>query len=156
MLKYVYLALAAIGTVLPWFYFASWFMEFGWDLGAMVDDWNRTDAGTGLVYDLTVAWIALREGARTIEILTPVAHVLELHDLAQTAQEHIRARHLMRLGHQGIPLADQPPRPRHIWRSRNWRNLGICVPPTLARLADRSLEGFARKRQRIRRSKRPQ
>ncbi|MEM6439741.1 MAG: DUF2834 domain-containing protein [Pseudomonadota bacterium] len=59
MLKYVYLALALIGTVLPWFYFASWFMEFGWDLGAMVDDWNRTDAGTGLVYDLTVAWAAL-------------------------------------------------------------------------------------------------
>ncbi|MEM1315523.1 MAG: DUF2834 domain-containing protein [Pseudomonadota bacterium] len=59
MLKYVYLALAVIGTVLPWFYFASWFMEFGWDIGAMVEDWNRTDAGTGLVYDLTVAWAAL-------------------------------------------------------------------------------------------------
>ena len=55
----IYLALAVVGTVLPWFYFASWFNEFGWDLGAMVADWNRTDAGTGLVYDLTVAWAAL-------------------------------------------------------------------------------------------------
>lgn len=58
-MKYVYLALAAVGTVLPWFYFASWFNEFGWSLGAMIDDWNRTDAGTGLVYDLMIAWTAL-------------------------------------------------------------------------------------------------
>lgn len=61
-MKKLYLALAAIGTVLPWFYFASWFNEFGWSwasFDAMSDDWVRTSAGRGLFYDVMVAWVAL-------------------------------------------------------------------------------------------------
>ncbi len=41
------------------FYFVSWFNEFGWSLGAMVEAWNVNDATTGLVYDLTIAAVAL-------------------------------------------------------------------------------------------------
>lgn len=58
-IRIVYLGLAVIGTVLPWFYFASWFNANTWDLGAMVEAWNVNDAATGLVYDLTVSWLAL-------------------------------------------------------------------------------------------------
>ena len=59
MLRNVYLGLAIVGAVLPMFYFVSWFNEFGWNLGALVEAWNVSDATTGLVYDLTVAAVAL-------------------------------------------------------------------------------------------------
>lgn len=58
-IRVVYLVLAVIGTVLPMYYFISWFEEYGYDLGAMVDAWNVNDAATGLVYDLTVSFAAL-------------------------------------------------------------------------------------------------
>ena len=58
-MRYVFLLLAIVGTVLPMYYFVSWFEEFGYDLGAMVEAWNVNDATTGLVYDLTVAAVAL-------------------------------------------------------------------------------------------------
>ena len=58
-MRYVFLLLAIVGTVLPMYYFVSWFEEFGYDLGAMVEAWNVNDATTGLVYDLTVAAVTL-------------------------------------------------------------------------------------------------
>ena len=58
-MKYVFLAIAVIGAILPMYYFVSWFNEFGYDLGAMVEAWNVNDASTGLVYDLTVSFTAL-------------------------------------------------------------------------------------------------
>lgn len=57
-LRLTYLALTVIG-VLPWVYFYAWFQANGWDLGAMIDAWYVNDATTGLVYDLTVAAVAL-------------------------------------------------------------------------------------------------
>ena len=59
MIRYVYLALAVIGAVLPMSYFIAWFETYGYDLGAMVEAWNVNDATTGLVYDLTVTFAAL-------------------------------------------------------------------------------------------------
>lgn len=59
MFRHVFLILAIVGTVLPMYYFISWFEEFGYDLGTMVDAWNVNDASTGLVYDLTVSFAAL-------------------------------------------------------------------------------------------------
>lgn len=59
MLRTIYLILAVIGAVLPMFYFVRWFNEFGWSLSAMVEAWNVNDATTGLVYDLTVAAVAI-------------------------------------------------------------------------------------------------
>ena len=58
-IRIVYLVLFIVGTILPWYYFATWFNEFGWNLSAMVDAWNVNDAATGLVYDLTVSYTAL-------------------------------------------------------------------------------------------------
>ena len=58
-LRLVYLALAIVGTVLPWTYFYAWFDANGWSLGAMIDAWYVNDATTALVYDLTIAAIAL-------------------------------------------------------------------------------------------------
>ena len=58
-MRTVYLILAIIGAILPMYYFVSWFEEFGYSLGAMVEAWNVNDATTGLVYDLTVAAVTL-------------------------------------------------------------------------------------------------
>ena len=58
-IRIVFLVLTIVGTILPWFYFASWFNEFGWSLAGMVEAWNVNDAATGLVYDLTVSYTAL-------------------------------------------------------------------------------------------------
>ncbi|MDA0923095.1 MAG: DUF2834 domain-containing protein [Proteobacteria bacterium] len=58
-LRLVYLALVIIGTILPWSYFYAWFTEHGWALGPMIDAWWVNDATSALVYDLTIAAIAL-------------------------------------------------------------------------------------------------
>ena len=58
-MRHVYLVLTIIGAILPMYYFVRWFEKFGYDLGAMVEAWNVSDATTGLVYDLTVAAVAL-------------------------------------------------------------------------------------------------
>lgn len=58
-LRLVYLALAVIGSVVPMYFFVSWFMEHGWSLSAMAQAWNVNDATTGLVWDLTIAAAAL-------------------------------------------------------------------------------------------------
>lgn len=58
-MRYVYLFLTVIGAVVPMYYFISWFEEFGYDLGAMVEAWNVNDATTALTYDLTIAAAAL-------------------------------------------------------------------------------------------------
>ncbi|QIE55643.1 DUF2834 domain-containing protein [Pikeienuella piscinae] len=58
-MRHIYLLLAALGAALPMYYFLSWFVAFGFDIGGMVEAWNVNDATTGLVYDLTVAAAAL-------------------------------------------------------------------------------------------------
>ena len=58
-LRLVYLALVIIGAILPWTYFYAWFSENGWALGPMIDAWWVNDATSALVYDLTIAAIAL-------------------------------------------------------------------------------------------------
>ncbi len=58
-IRHVFLALAVLGAIVPMYYFVLWFNEFGWSLGAMVEAWNVNDATTGLVWDLTIAAIAL-------------------------------------------------------------------------------------------------
>ncbi|WP_138932869.1 DUF2834 domain-containing protein [Roseovarius arcticus] len=58
-MKYVYLALAVWGTIHPMSYFLRWFFEHGLDLGGMVKAWHVNPATSGLVWDLTIAAIAL-------------------------------------------------------------------------------------------------
>lgn len=57
--RLVYLVLTVIGATLPMYYFVTWLAANGWSLGAMVAAWSVNDATTGLVWDLTVAAVAL-------------------------------------------------------------------------------------------------
>ena len=59
MIRWLWLALAIWGAIHPMYYFISWFQENGWSLGAMIDAWYVNDATHGLVWDLTIAAIAL-------------------------------------------------------------------------------------------------
>lgn len=58
-MRWVYLALAFVGAILPMRYFIEWFLANGFDLMGMVDAWHANAATSGLVWDLTVAAIAL-------------------------------------------------------------------------------------------------
>ena len=67
-IRMIYLGLAIWGAIHPMFYFVRWFNENGYDILAMVDAWHVNDASSGLVWDLTVAAIAV-----TIWILSEVS-----------------------------------------------------------------------------------
>jgi len=58
-LRMVYLALAIWGAVHPMYWFITWFRENGWSLAGMIEAWNVNAATTGLVWDLTIAAVAL-------------------------------------------------------------------------------------------------
>ena len=58
-MRNLYLVLAIWGAIHPMYYFVSWFMENGWSIMAMVDAWHVNNATSGLVWDLTIAAIAL-------------------------------------------------------------------------------------------------
>ena len=58
-MRWLWLALAIWGAVHPMSWFLAWFGENGFDLMAMVDAWHANDAASGLVWDLTIAAIAL-------------------------------------------------------------------------------------------------
>ncbi|MEL6233144.1 MAG: DUF2834 domain-containing protein [Pseudomonadota bacterium] len=57
--RILFLILTILGGIVPMFYFVRWFRANGFDLGGMVAAWNVNDATTGLVYDLTIAAVAL-------------------------------------------------------------------------------------------------
>lgn len=59
VLRLMYLALAIWGAIHPMYYFVTWFQSDGWDLMRMVDAWHANAASSGLVWDLTIAAIAL-------------------------------------------------------------------------------------------------
>lgn len=58
-MRYVFLALALWGSVHPMYYFITWFQTNSWDIMAMVDAWHVNAATSGLVWDLTIAAVAL-------------------------------------------------------------------------------------------------
>ncbi len=58
-LRMLWLALAIWGTIHPMYWFITWFVENEWSLLAMVDAWHANTATTGLVWDLTIAAVAL-------------------------------------------------------------------------------------------------
>ncbi|MEJ6396883.1 DUF2834 domain-containing protein [Yoonia sp. 208BN28-4] len=77
-MRFVFLALAIWGAIHPMYYFISWFQANGWDIMAMVDAWHVNAATSGLVWDLTIAAIALTlwvivETIRTKEWLRLIA-----------------------------------------------------------------------------------
>ena len=58
-IRMIYLALAIWGAIHPMFYFVRWFSENGYDIMAMINAWHVNDATSGLVWDLTIAAVAL-------------------------------------------------------------------------------------------------
>ena len=58
-MRNVWLALAIVGAIIPWIYFGRWLTANDWDIDLMLEVWNATDAGTGLVYDLTWAYLVI-------------------------------------------------------------------------------------------------
>ncbi len=68
LLRMIYLALALWGAVHPMGYFIAWFGQNGFDIGAMIEAWHVNAATSGLVWDLTIAAIAL-----TVWIVAEVA-----------------------------------------------------------------------------------
>lgn len=58
-LRIAYLCLAIWGAIHPMYYFVTWFQSKGWNLMEMVDAWHANAASSGLVWDLTIAAIAL-------------------------------------------------------------------------------------------------
>lgn len=67
-MRFVFLALAIWGAIHPMYYFIQWFQTEGWSLMGMVDAWHANAASSGLVWDLTIAAIAL-----TVWIIAEVA-----------------------------------------------------------------------------------
>jgi len=68
LLRVIYLVLAIVGAIMPMRYFIRWFEENSYSMAAMIDAWHVNDATRGLVWDLTVAAIAL-----TVFIIAEVA-----------------------------------------------------------------------------------
>ena len=58
-MRYVWLALAVWGAIHPMSWFIAWFRDNGVDLGGMVEAWHANAATSGLVWDLTIAAVAL-------------------------------------------------------------------------------------------------
>lgn len=58
-MRWLWLALAIWGAVHPMSWFLAWFNANGYDLMAMVDAWHVNAATSGLVWDLTIAAVAL-------------------------------------------------------------------------------------------------
>ncbi len=59
MLRYLWLALALWGAVHPMYWFMTYMSQNGWSLSALIDAWYVNASTTGLVWDLTIAAIAL-------------------------------------------------------------------------------------------------
>jgi hypothetical protein len=66
-MRFVYLFLAIWGAIHPMSYFVQWFQAEGFSIMRMVVAWHANAASSGLVWDLTIAAIAL-----TIWILAEV------------------------------------------------------------------------------------
>lgn len=58
-MRWLFAALAVWGAIHPMYYFVQWFQANGYDIMAMVDAWHANAASSGLVWDLTIAAIAL-------------------------------------------------------------------------------------------------
>lgn len=58
-MRWLFAALAVWGAIHPMYYFITWFQANTWDIMAMVDAWHVNAASSGLVWDLTIAAIAL-------------------------------------------------------------------------------------------------
>ncbi len=57
-LRLIYLALAALGAVVPMSFFIPWTQANGGSLRGIVAAWTLNDAASGLLWDVTIAAVA--------------------------------------------------------------------------------------------------
>ncbi|MCL4188732.1 MAG: DUF2834 domain-containing protein [Rhodobacteraceae bacterium] len=58
-LRLTYLAIAVWGAIHPMSHFLAWFDTNGFSLAGMLAAWHANEATSGLVWDLTIAAVAL-------------------------------------------------------------------------------------------------
>ena len=58
-MRWIFAALAVLGTVHPMYWFMSYMAAHDWSLAALIDAWYVNDSTTGLTWDLTIAAVAL-------------------------------------------------------------------------------------------------
>ena len=58
-MRWLFYALAIWGAIHPMSWFIAWFQAYGWSLAGLIDAWYVNESTTGLVWDLTIAAIAL-------------------------------------------------------------------------------------------------
>ncbi len=58
-MRWVFLLLAIWGAIHPMYHFVAFFQANGWSLSALIDSWYVNRGTEGLVWDLTIAAIAL-------------------------------------------------------------------------------------------------
>ena len=59
MLRMTYLTLAIVGAIKPMIHFMGWLRVEGNTLFGMIDAWTVNEAARGLMWDLTIAAVAL-------------------------------------------------------------------------------------------------
>ncbi|SLN48609.1 hypothetical protein AQS8620_02039 [Aquimixticola soesokkakensis] len=59
ILRSLYLLLALWGAIQPMRYFIGWLSRHDWSLQSLIDAWFATAATTGLMWDATIAAVAL-------------------------------------------------------------------------------------------------
>ncbi len=59
LLRWTFLALAIWGAIHPMYHFIGFWNENGWSLSLLIDSWYVNRGTEGLVWDLTIAAIAL-------------------------------------------------------------------------------------------------
>ena len=59
LLRILYLLLAVVGAIVPMRYFLAYLAANDWSFAAMIDAWYVNASTTGLVWDLTIAAVAL-------------------------------------------------------------------------------------------------
>lgn len=59
LFRHVFLALAIWGAIHPMYWFVTFFRANDWSISALIDSWYVNAGATGLVWDLTIAAIAL-------------------------------------------------------------------------------------------------
>ena len=58
-MRWIFLALAVWGAIHPMYHFIAFFQDNAWSLSALIDSWYVNSGTEGLVWDLTIAAIAL-------------------------------------------------------------------------------------------------
>jgi len=59
MMRWVFYGLAIWGAIHPMSWFIAWWQANTWSLSGLIDAWYVNESTTGLVWDLTIAAIAL-------------------------------------------------------------------------------------------------